>query len=773
MMRVVLFLFVALLWSTTASAQSMNIAGCVVDYHDILEIFKPDLLNPAAKTEDKLIGYRRKDGLPVEVRCPDVQLMAQEIDWDQATQVLTLRDQVVFQQGGTRIAAVRGEFNRKTQRGRFETASGTLQLTDTTTDRTLFGALEPEAYFTATLIEKIGDKTYRLTDATFTTCVQPSRRWQMMMSRLTFTVDRYATMRNARLLVKDVSVLYLPFFYYPIQEDNRATGFLMPGYGSSTYRGFTLSNAFFWAMKRNMDLTLYHDWFAKSGQGYGADYRYVGVGGAADVKFHMINEKSLLAADGTEAAPARKSYRFQGNLNQTLPGRIRVQGRANFFTDVTTQQLYQSDINAFTQRTSSFGLNASGNWGRVSASAQAERTDVYNGLKAASQRTLPRVNLTVSDAAIGPTRIYVGGSLDTVSLVQLPDVDDPDTRASIFRTDGRVSMRTSVALGSALTFRPSFSARRTDWNARRDPETGARIEEPISRQLFEAQLTMSGPTFNRIFNTAGSAWLERVKHVIQPEVTIKRTSAFDKFDEVIPFESGVDLIVGGVTQISYGVRNTLMARVRQVEGASVMQELASLNVQQRYYSDQNAAKYDGLTNTSFGSENTLLPPPSNFSPWSVSLTLTPTPTIGGEFGLEYDTRFNAVRSYRASARVTQPLVELSGTWNKQQVIPGLSGYSDPRYAAHTVIFNGRLKKPGGAASVSYATAVDVLNNRFLQHRFGAFYNAQCCGIAMDYVVANYSHLGFRNDKRFSLSFSLAGIGTFVNPLGVFGNNGRQ
>ena len=215
-MRVVLFLFVALLWSTTASAQSMNIAGCVVDYHDILEILKPGSLNPAAKTDDKLIGYRRKDGLPVEVRCPDVQLMAQEIDWDQAAQVLTLRDQVVFQQGGTRIAAVRGEFNRKTQLGRFETASGTLQLTDTTTDRTLFGALEPEAYFTATLIEKIGDKTYRLTDATFTTCVQPSRRWQMMMSRLTFTVDRYATMRNARLLVKDVSVLYLPFFYYPI-----------------------------------------------------------------------------------------------------------------------------------------------------------------------------------------------------------------------------------------------------------------------------------------------------------------------------------------------------------------------------------------------------------------------------------------------------------------------------------------------------------------------------------------------------------------------------
>jgi len=40
-------------------------------------------------------------------------------------------------------------------------------------------------------------------------------------------------------------------------------------------------------------------------------------------------------------------------------------------------------------------------------------------------------------------------------------------------------------------------------------------------------------------------------------------------------------------------------------------------------------------------------------------------------------------------------------------------------------------------------------------------------------VTNLSHYGRRDDKRFSLSFSLAGIGSFVNPLGVFGNNGRQ
>lgn len=767
-MRVLMFLLVALLWSTTASAQTMTIAGCNIDYHTALPI-----MDPAEVTKPIGASWRRSDGLPVEVRCPEVQLYAQEIDYWSSEQRVELRGQVVFQQGGTRVAAVRGEYNRRTQLGRFETASGTLQLTDREIDRTLFGSLEPEATFTAKLIEKIGPKKYRLTDATFTTCVQPSRRWQIMSSKLTFTVDKYATMQNARLMVKDVSIMYLPFFYYPIQEDNRATGFLMPGYGSSTYRGFTLSNAFFWAISRNSDATIYHDWFTKSGQGAGLDYRYVNHGGSGDVRLYAIQQKSVLADDGTIVTPSKRSYEFRGNLVQRLPGRISVQGRANFFTDVATQQLYQSDINVFTQRSSSFGISANGSWGRVSATAQAERNDIYYGLNASSYRTFPRVTLTVSQAMLGRTGIYVGGGFESVNLTRYGNVDDPDTREAMFRTDGNVVVRAPLSLGSALSLTPQISFRRTDWKARQDPVTRERLEEPISRQLFDVQLSMRGPEFFKIYNTEGNRWIERIKHVITPTASISRRSAFERFGEVIPLDPGVDLIVGGVTQVRYGLTNEILARVRQDDGEPMSRVLATLSVTQSYYSDENAAQYDGLTSTSFGPQTTILPPPSKFSPWHVSLNVSPTQTVSGAFAFEYDTQFEAVRSYRASTSITQPAFDVATSWSKQQVIPGLSGYSDPGYAVHQLNFSGRLKKPGGGASIAYSTYIDILNDRFLQHRFGAFYNAQCCGVAIDYVVANYSHYGLRNDKRFSLSFSLAGVGSFVNPLGVFGNNGRQ
>jgi len=717
---------------------------------------------------------RGAPGRPVEVRCGDVLVIAQEIDQVIADDRIIARGDVVFQQTGTRITAARGEFDRKKGLGFFEDASGTLQLTDRQIDRSLFGAQEPEAIFVADRIEKTGPQSYRLTNAVFSACVQPTRRWEVTASKLSFTVDKYAVMRNAVMRVKDVPVLYLPFFYYPIQEDGRATGFLMPSYGSSSFRGFTLSNAFFWAISRSQDATVYHDWFTSSGQGFGADYRYVrGPGSQGDARFYVIKEKATFADNGTLISPARRSYEVRGNINQSLPARIRFQAQADYFTDVTTQQLYQIDLTSFSRRSRYLRAEATGQYGRIRLWVQGERNDILYGTESyGSIRHQPRTNVSISQAPLFGTKITFTASLDTTNAVKFDDVAKQETRLELFRTDGSVTVRAPLSLGSAFGLEAGVNVRRTDWSVSRNAETGEIVKAPITRRLIETRLRIRGPNFTRVFNTPGNGFAERFKHVIEPSVTISRTSSFDRFKQVVHFDS-TDTILGGVTSIAYGISNSLMARARNSGGPPDIRQILRFDLYQTYYSDKLAAQYDTQYQTSFSNIYVYAPPPSNFSPVRATLAFTPSQELSGQVGMEYDTQFKRARKYDASFNMARPSFDVNSSWTKRQVIPGLIGFDNPLSADHFVQVAARIKRPGGGKSIGYSTTYDILRKRMLQQRFTGFYNAQCCGVSVDYAVTNLSHLLLRNDKRFSISLTLAGIGSFTNPLGVFGNNGIQ
>lgn len=756
-----------LAWPSTAAAQG-TASNCNLESFD-----KIDLVQDSS---GRVVRREARGSLerPVEARCGEVLLIAREIDHLLAENRLLVRGNVVFQQAGTRIVAARGEFDLEARTGFFESASGTLQLTDRQIDKTLFGSQEPEAVFTADRIEKIGPKTYRLTRAVFSACVQPTRRWEVTSSQLTFTVDKHAIMRNAVLRVKEVPMLYMPVFYYPIHEDGRATGFLMPSYGRSTFHGFSLSNAFFWAIGRSHDATLYHDWFTSSGQGFGADYRFVGgPNSRGDARFYMIREKAQFADDGTLLTGARRSYDMRGHITQNLPGGLKFQAQADYFTDVATQQLYQVDLSSFAQRSRGYRLDLGGSWGRLRAWAQADRNDVFYGTEsAASVRYEPRTNISISEAPLFGTPFRFGATFDAMKAVRFEDLNKPETRIGIFRTDGKVTLSVPLRLGSALSLNARASMQRTDWDLSRDPVTGQFVKVPITRRIAETSVSIRGPNFVRVFNTPRSGFAERFKHVIEPYVTVQRTTAFDHFNQVVQFDS-VDTMLGGLTRVTYGVTNSLLARIRQAEGAPAIREVLSVAVSQTYYTNKLAASYDQQYQSSFANLYSYTPPPSNYSPVRASVEFKPSNSLGSQFGLEYDTQFRAVRSYNASFNTSHPMFEVNSTWSKRQFIPGLRGYDNPLTADHFVTAGARVRKPAGGASIGYAATYDVLRERFLQQRFSGFYNGQCCGVSVDYAVTNLKHVGLRNDKRISISLTLAGIGSFTNPLGVFGNNGQR
>ncbi len=73
-----------------------------------------------------------------------------------------------------------------------------------------------------------------------------------------------------------------------------------------------------------------HDWFTRTGQGYGGEYRYVASAGSnGEFRMYRLNEReSTFQQNGTDITqPARKSFEIRTNVVQALPGRVQGPGQ--------------------------------------------------------------------------------------------------------------------------------------------------------------------------------------------------------------------------------------------------------------------------------------------------------------------------------------------------------------------------------------------------------------------------------------------------------------
>ena len=293
----------------------------------------------------KLIGQ-------VEIDCGDQSFAADEVELFSDTHKLIATGNVVFTSGKNRIAADRLDYNTETKTGVFTNATGTAVIKDDKgappDPKSMYGTQEPDIYFYGKTLEKVGREKYKITGGGFTTCVQPTPRWQLTSGTVLLNLDSYAFLTNSLFKVKGVPLLYLPVFYYPINEEDRATGLLIPTYGTSTIRGQTISNAFFWAMSRSQDATFLHDWYSKTGQGMGAEYRYIAAPGSeGQLRFYNLREHEATYADsdGTvTTTPERRSYEVRGTLSHRLGRNFRARGRADYFSDIAVQQTYNQNV---------------------------------------------------------------------------------------------------------------------------------------------------------------------------------------------------------------------------------------------------------------------------------------------------------------------------------------------------------------------------------------------------------------------------------------------
>ena len=715
----------------------------------------------------------------VELEGEGWEFYADQVDLFTDENLLDAVGNVVYVADGARLAAERAEINTEDLTGIFYSASGSVNMgEEEDVERSMFGSQEPDMYFYGETIEKIGPRSYRLSKGGFTSCIQPTPRWELTSSSFTINVDDYALLRNAVLEVKGVPVFYLPAMYYPIQEDGRATGFLMPTYGTSSFRGTSLSNAFFWAMGRSQDATFLHDWFTSRGQGRGAEYRYVrDQGSGGNVRTYFLNEhESTISQNGSEQIlPARRSYEIRGDVRQQLTPNIAARGNINFFSDITVQQTYHNNILEASNRERSLSGNVAGSWGSYQLSGTFDANETFFGSETA---TLwgggPRLNFGQGQKAIPGTPFYYSFNTEYVRLLRRTtfEAEDRDSiDAGLNRVDMSPTLQIPFTRWPFLTVNSAISFRSTYWTESIDTDTNSQIPVGIMRNFADLQAQITGPTFVKVWDTPDSTYSERMKHVIEPYVTLRRLTTIDRFDEVVRLES-VDSIVGGVTQVTYGLNNRIYARLAGGGNAGAAREVLTVGLTQTYYTNDQAAQFDQRFSTSFNETS-----PSNFSPVSLMVRGAPTDRLSASLRAEYDTKFGAIRTIGADGTYDfKGLVRTTAGWSQRRFIEGLQGFNDPGQLDHYLNAQTRVQNRGNTVGGGYQFHYDLLRDRLLQQRLLVYYNAQCCGVSVEYQTFDFSGLGslapVPRDRRFNLSFTLAGLGTFANVFGAFGAGGN-
>jgi LPS-assembly protein len=672
--------------------------------------------------------------------------------------LLVASGNVVFANREGRLAAERAEFDLKKQTGTFYDASGTMPL-GTAADPRQFGNQQADVYFWGQTIERLADQKYRITRGGFTTCVQPTPRWELFTGSVDLNLNDYAIATNTVLRVKGVPVFYMPWVYYPIQEDDRATGFLLPTYGTSSLRGQAISNAFFWAIGRSHDATFFHDWFTNTGQGAGAEYRYVAAAqSAGNVRFYRIdqNENEYTDNGQTSVLPATKSFEITGNMNHSISRNVRARARLEYFSNVTTQQLYYQDVYKATRNNRLIEGGLSAIFGPTSTNLLYSRNEyLVDQENSTVYGSTPRVSTSVAPQRLFGSPIYASMNSEYAFLPNRTITDGVVTRDdSHNRFDVTPTLRVPLSRLTFLSVNTSANYRATYYSKSAGP-TGNIVSDPYFRQYMALDTDVVGPVFTRIWDRPDSVFAERLKHVIEPAFSVDLTSQIDDFAKTPVVGDVSEFVVGGAAQFTYGLTNRLFARGKNVgDVRGQTREFLTVGVQQTVYSDPESARYDSTYQSTFGYRR-----PVSRSPIALTTRLSPSGVIDGNFRAEYDTYGLGLQLLSAGGGVNGQSVSAGANYSWRDV-------DDSNFVSASTT----LRWLEGRASGSYALSWDIGRSYIVSQSVMGSYLAQCCGFQLEFQKFNYpetSGFPIASDTRFNFGFILAGLGTFSNFFGAF------
>lgn len=283
----------------------------------------------SVETPEKSVYHAKGN---VKVFQGDKTMIADEIIYDKTTNFIHAIGNVTLSEGGTVMECSELEYNTETESGIFTDARGFIP---------------PYNWIKAAKLNRLSPYTYNMEDVSFTTCDGDRPDWSFKASEANLTVGGYISSWHTTARIKDVPVLYTPYFVYPVKTE-RETGFLIPDLGYNSDMGPYIKPKFFWNLGVDQDATITALLPANAPVLYGLEHRYIPSNRSSIYTYAEYTDDEKMFPEETSG----------GDYNlSTKPGRFFIYNKSNVklsdklyfrsFIDTVSDYEYLSDYQRY------------------------------------------------------------------------------------------------------------------------------------------------------------------------------------------------------------------------------------------------------------------------------------------------------------------------------------------------------------------------------------------------------------------------------------------
>ncbi|XID75916.1 LPS-assembly protein LptD [Alkanindiges sp. WGS2144] len=266
----------------------------------------------------------------VKIDQPGRSIQADKVTLDQSQTIATAQGHVQLMDAGLLSQSDRAVYNLNHETGQVANS--------------VFISEAQRAHGKAALINREGNGITRFENASYSTC-EPDNKlvWQLRAKEIELNENNgRGITRGTTLYIKDVPVLSVPYFNFPI-DDRRTSGFLVPTTGYTNDGGLQLAVPYYFNLAPNYDLTLAPRLLSRRGLMAEGEFRYLTENyGAGQLSGGYLPSDDLFNED-RKAGSYQHAWQIDPSWRTTID--LNYVSDKDYFTDLGTDPSSQNILN--------------------------------------------------------------------------------------------------------------------------------------------------------------------------------------------------------------------------------------------------------------------------------------------------------------------------------------------------------------------------------------------------------------------------------------------